>query len=259
MALCGREPNLRGGVVITCRSTVLARCVSHDRLERMVAMDPNLATTLVPMHITWAMRGAGAAAMVGGLGAIAMTPPFAVSFFLAYPGENSLPFWFATAEDRLGPLLSFASPVDVYEVYGRYYNLVYLLFVPMIFVLHHAQASRNIVLERRGFVVLTSGVALTAVGVAGDYWANGAGFPIEALGLLAMIVGVTMWGIAGVRSDVLPRLWSWTLLSCGPGALATSALVGHLPSGPTLSFALAWLIVGTLLLTHGDTAVTKYR
>ena len=43
------------------------------------------------------MRWAGAAAMVGGLTAVVMTPVFATAYFLAYPGEDALPFWFATA------------------------------------------------------------------------------------------------------------------------------------------------------------------
>lgn len=177
-----------------------------------------------------------------------MTPSFATAYFLAYPGEDVLPFWFDAAQRRLDSLLSFASRQTVYDTHGRIYNVVYPLLLPLVVVLHEAHAGSPGRLERRGWVALTSGLVATTLGVAGDYWGNGIGFPVEALGLLTMIVGVSLWGVGMVRAGVIPAVWAWLMVACGPAALASSMLVGHLPSGPTLPFALVWLVVGGLIL-----------
>ena len=203
---------------------------------------------MTTMQITSRMRWAGLAASVGGLTAIVMTPPFATAYFLAFSGEDALPIWFNSVAPRLDSLLTFSSRNGVYETYGRIYNLVYLLYLPLVLALHHLHDQTPSRLEKRGYVVLMAGLIATTVGVAGDYWANGIGFPIEVLGLLAMIVGVTMYGLALRRSSVVPQRWAWMFLACGPGALVSMGLIGHIPSGPTLPFALVWLVVGSMLL-----------
>ena len=206
------------------------------------------SSTMAIVRITPSMRWAGLAAFVGGLTAIVMTPPFATAFFLAYPREDALPFWFNSVEPRLDTLLTFSSRDRVYETYGRIYNLVYVLFLPLVLAVHHVHDQAPNRLEKRGYVVLVAGSVATTVGVAGDYWANGIGFPIEVLGLLAMIVGVIMYGLALHRSKVVPQGWAWMFLACGPGALVSMGLIGHIPSGPTLPFAVVWLVVGSMLL-----------
>jgi hypothetical protein len=111
------------------------------------------------------MRWAGVAAIVGGMAAIVLTLPFAAAFFLAYPGESPLPFWFDSIEPRLDSQLTFASPDDVYETYGR----LYILLLPLVVAIHRDRgplASRS---EKRGFAVLSSRLGATALGVAGDY------------------------------------------------------------------------------------------
>lgn len=89
---------------------------------------------------------------------------------------------------------------------------------------------------------------LRLIGVAGDYWANGIEFPIDVLDLLIVIVGATVYGAALLRSKVVPRWCALLIVSCGPGALAFTAVIGHIPSGPTFLFAISWLIVGFMLL-----------
>jgi hypothetical protein len=88
------------------------------------------------------------------------------------------------------------------------------------------------------------------VGVAADYWGDGLGFGVELLGLLLMMIGVTTWGVGLLRARVVPVLWTWLMVVCGPGAVVTLFLIGHVPSGPTLSFAIVWLVVGCLILSE---------
>jgi len=200
---------------------------------------------VTPRWMPWA----GLAAILGGLTALLLTPGFATAYFLAYAEYDPAPFWMAAVEPRLGSLVTFATPESVYETYGRIYDLVYVLFLPAVFGLHAFHQGSGIRMERRGFSLLVTGLTAAFVGVAGDYWAHGIGFPIEVLGLLIMMVGATTYGIALLRTKVVPRWCAWLLVSCGPGALAVTAAIGHIPSGPTFLFAAFILIVGFMLLS----------
>ena len=86
----------------------------------------------IPKWISWA----GLAAVVGGLLTVLLTAPFVTAYFYAYPGHNVPPFWIHSVKDALGSWLTFASPQVVYDIYGRIYDVVYLLFLPAAFGLH---------------------------------------------------------------------------------------------------------------------------
>ncbi len=197
-----------------------------------------------PKWISWA----GLAAILGGAMAITLTAPFAAAYFSAYPGSNAPPFWLQSAKLTLQPLLAFASPVEAYNTYGRIFDLVYLLFLPVVFGLHQLHQGASSRMEKWGFVILVIGLLATFVGVAGDYWANGTGFPIELLGLLILNIGATLYGIALLRSKAVPGWCAWLLVACGPGVFVFFPLIGHVPSGPTFLLAIAWLMVGYILL-----------
>lgn len=193
------------------------------------------------------LRWAGAAAIVGGLLALVLTLPFALAFFRAYPGYDVPPFWLVALQPTLMPLVTFAPPVTVYNLYGRVYNLVYLLFLPATVGLHQLHQGYGRRLERWGYGLLLSGLVMTFLGVAGDYWANGLTFVLSLLGLLVLAVGTTLYGLVLWRSRVLPRGVDWLFLACLPGVVIGSWLTGHIPSGPTLPFALTWLALGAAL------------
>lgn len=197
-----------------------------------------------PKWIAWT----GLAAILGGLLAILLTAPFASAYFAGYPGIDRPPFWLPLLKPALRPLITFATPVQVYLVYGRVFDLAYLLFLPAAFGLHHLhQGSRNRI-EKWGFGLLVVGLLATFVGVAGDYWADGAGFFIELVGLLVLAIGVTLYGVALLQTQVMPGGCAWLLVACGPSTLVFSLLIGHIPSGPTFPFAISWVMVGGLLL-----------
>lgn len=197
-----------------------------------------------PKWIPWA----GLAAILGGLMAIVLTVPFASAYFSAYPGYDVPPFWLQWVRPMLRPFLTFESSVEVYNTYGRIYDFVYLLCLPAVFGLHHLHQGVSSRIEKWGFGLLVVGMLTTFIGVAGDYWANGAGFFIELLGLLTLSIGTTLYGVAMLRSRVIPRWCGWLLVSCLPGAFIFTVLIGHIPSGPTFLSAVSWLIVGSRLL-----------
>jgi hypothetical protein len=191
---------------------------------------------------------AGLAAIVGGVMAIVLTPPFAIAYFVAYPGSDAVPPWVIANLIALTPLIAFDTPVAVYNLYGRIYDVVYALFLPSAFALHALHRHGQARLEKWGFFVLVAGLLACFVGVAGDYWADGAGFFLEFCGLLILAAGATLYGVALLRSKALPGWYAWPLVACGPGMFVSFALVGHVPSGPTLPFATCWFLAGCALL-----------
>lgn len=84
----------------------------------------------------------------------------------------------------------------------------------------------------------------TFVGVAGDYWADGVGFPVEVLRILIRAVGSSVYGAALLRGGIVPAWCGWMLVACGPGAFVSLFLVGHIPSGPTIPIAVASVVLG---------------
>jgi len=198
----------------------------------------------IPRWISWT----GLAAILGGLMAISLTAPFAIAYFSAYAGYDIPPFWLPLLKPALSSWLTFASPIEVYNVYGRIFDLVYLLFLPAVFGLHYLHQGAGRRIEKWGFRLLVVGLLSAFIGVAGDYWADGAGFIIEMLGLLILAIGATVYGVALLRSKVIPSWCAWLVVVCGPGTVVFFSLIGHIPSGPTFLFAISWLIVGCVLL-----------
>jgi hypothetical protein len=190
------------------------------------------------------------AAVLGGLLAIVLTPPFAIAYFAAYPGFDVPPFWIAPLRPPLAPWLTFASPKTVYNVYGRVYELVYLLFLPAVLGVHRLHRGTTSRTEYLGFAMVVVGLIASFVGVAGDYWADGAGFVIELLGLLILSIGTAVYGVGLLRSGIIPRWCAWLLVSSLPGIFVMFPLIGHIPSGPTLPIAIAWLMIGSVLLLN---------
>lgn len=197
-----------------------------------------------PMQTRWA----GISAIAGGVLAILLTVPFAAAYFRAYSGFDPTPIWLPVLRPVVRPLLSFGQPVAVYNTFGRVYDLVYVLLLPAALVLRDLHRPLHSRFEKGAFLLTIVGLLASFFGVAGDYWADGAGFVLELFGLLLLATGASLSGIASLRGRILPRWVSWLMLLCLPGMFACFFLIGHIPSGPTLPVALAFIGLGWLLL-----------
>jgi hypothetical protein len=185
--------------------------------------------------------------MVGGMLTVILTFPFAAAYFHAYGGVDVPPLWLPAVRSSFDPLLTFASPVAVYTTYGRVFEFVYLLILPGVVGLHALQRQANNGFEKWGCGILIIGLVMSFIGVAGDYWADGAGWGIELLGLLVLLIGTTLFGITSVRAKRIPPWSAGLLIVAGPVALGATWLIGHIPSGPTFLFAAAWVVLGYIL------------
>ncbi len=195
------------------------------------------------------IRPSGILAIAGGAMALLLTLPFAAAYFIAYPGYDELPFWFDVLMPVLEPMIGFGHPDDVYTTYGKIYNPIYLLLLPATLALHDLHRGTSSRLERWGFAMTMIGLIVSFVGVAGDYWANGAGFLLEVVGLLVLAVGCSLTGFAARRSRIIPSWCAWLLVLCLPGYIMWFILIGHIPSGHTVAVAVAYVGVGFVLLS----------
>lgn len=197
-------------------------------------------------------RGAGVLAIVGGSLALVLTIPFSAAFHVAYPGFNELPVWFHALRPVLAPLLEFGDSTDVYATYGRIYDLVYLCLLPAALVARRRYSLGRSRAGLLGYRLTIAGLVAAFIGVAGDYWADGLGYPLELLGLLALAVGCTLLGMAW-RRGAAPAPVAWLFMACGPAYAPGFLLVGHVPSGPTLPIAIAFIGLGIALSRRSDT------
>lgn len=190
------------------------------------------------------IRWAGVAAVAGGLLAVVLVIPLSIAFGIQYPEERGTTSWVMSLRPTMDFALDFASPRTVYETYGRIIDLAYLLVLPSVVALHRLQRDPERENEQRAFTILVTFLVVTFVGVAGDYWLNGLGYPVEVIGLLGLSIATTRYGLVTRRLAVVPAVYSHLLIVCGPGAAVGLAVTGHIPGGPTVVLLLPWLALG---------------
>lgn len=205
------------------------------------------------------IRAGGIAATLAGALGIVAAPITTSAYFLA--GEGPSPPWQPVIGELFAPLLTFASPEAVYATYGKLYFLVFLGLLAGLAALGALGSERRGTrgsLERWGFRLAFAGLSLNLLGNLADYWYRGGfgdsaldflGFVLGTLlGLLLLISGSTILGIALLRAGAAPRLGAWLLVLALPGIVLLSFLgFGNIPSGPALWFCFAWIALGYAL------------
>ena len=192
------------------------------------------------------------ALFLGGLFAVLLTPAFALSYFLSYgEPDESPPAWLSKLEDPLTDAgLLHSGSTSSYDRYGLLYLVASALALAGLVGLLQRQRSDFTPRVRRGWAVLVTGLGLVELGILGDYGVSsdivgGVGFLLTGLGFLTAAAGCAMLGRA-LRRDRAAS--SWTSFGVGGLGLVSVvggvALVGHIPSGPGLGFAVGALFLG---------------
>ena len=201
------------------------------------------------------IRRGGLAAMLGSVLGILVAPVITSAYSLSEDGAGLSPPWEPAFSDLLGPLFGFANPEAVYSTYGKLYFVVFLGLLLGLVAFRVQQRGHAGRLGEWGFRLSLIGVVLNLFGNIADYWVGEdtwfeeLGFILgELLGLLSLLAGSTMLGIALLRSGTPTRLAAWLLVLSLPGNVLLP-LVGfaNIPSGPALWFCLAWLVLGYAL------------
>jgi hypothetical protein len=137
----------------------------------------------------------------------------------------------------LMPILSYlwATYSDLYGYFGRVYFRVFLDNMAGLSVRYAwrrgksgLQGTDELELERLVLVMTFVGLAIALVGSILDYWGGGSGeaftqvqitgYGLEMTGILLVLLGSVLLGLSYRRTNVLPRLVPWLLITAGPGA-----------------------------------------
>lgn len=198
--------------------------------------------------------------MVGAVLGIVSSPFYAVAYFATEDGAESLeaPWvaaWSGAFRTLFEPLLTFATPEDVYLTYGKAFVFMFLGWLAGTLALHALQASYAGRLEKWGFRVAITAAVLGTIASIGAYWigsvwwgaVNISFFAFMVPSLLLSTVGFALFGIGTLRAHVAPRLGAW-LLTVGafPGIILMSVVLGNLGIGLVL-INLAWAVLGYAL------------
>lgn len=211
-------------------------------------------------------RGAGLAAVVGGCLGLAVTPLMVLVKYSTGWAIIPEPAWVASARPALEPLLSFASPVRLWILYGSLYSLALLLMLGGVMALR----SRPGGAPSRGWTAawwgLFAGLVMVLVGDAvhtGSWHLGGAtvpranlnpiasaGISIEYLGLPLVFVSSFVLGLLSIRGARLPLAASILLLAAAPGGVfLTVTQLPAMPSGSLSIFSVLMIVLGSLLFS----------
>lgn len=204
------------------------------------------------------IRWGGPAAVLGGALGIAVAPVITSAYSRAEEGAGQAPPWEPILGDLLSLLFTFGSPATVYATYGKLYFLVFVGFLLGLAALGARQRVGP--LGRWGLRLSLAGVALNLLGNVADYWLPDVagiglwGFVLGTLlGLLVLVAGSAMLGVALLKTRSAPRLPAWLLILAVPGTGLLNFLgFSNLPSGPVLWFCFAWLLLGFFLWSSKD-------
>jgi len=227
--------------------------------------------------VTFSPRFAAFAAVAGALIGIALTP-FMAAVWVYDPPAN---YWWANGSWVLrtfGPTLESAGALAVgfgifengsYEVYGKGFFLVYLGMVPVVKLVHGLNAGSEKAggLEKWSWRVMYVALLVAALGDFTSYWGIslpgslgetlwGAGFGVEILAFLVMIVAVTVYGVVSLRLRVIPIWASSLLIATIPIALSGLIATQYVPNALVVPLSLVWAAISLWLVRQPSRALS---
>jgi hypothetical protein len=133
--------------------------------------------------------------------------------------------WSDPARSALKPLLDWANPDAVYLTYGKVWLPVFLGFTLCAFVVRRRRRPAGF--EKWAWRVALTGYVWACFGVFGEYWTQlgsynaffEPAFLITVPGLLIMLIGSTLLGIALIRNGSTPKFPAWLLTLIIPLAI----------------------------------------
>ena len=215
------------------------------------------------------LRWAGLAAMVGGALGLVFAPLYSLAYFASSDGAADaksawVQAWADPARNLLDPLLTFASPDIVRMTYFKLLLFVVIGMLAGVVGLHASQGRQGGRLERWGFRISFAGLLLLAIGAFSGYWPRLVGFSFVAFilpGLLLLVVGSPLFGLAIWRARVASRIGACLLIVGGPAMLLINQVATL--GGSLVLIYLAWVILGhslwsaTLTPAHVTTSPTS--
>ncbi|MGH9718898.1 MAG: hypothetical protein ACRD8O_01685, partial [Bryobacteraceae bacterium] len=191
-------------------------------------------------------RAAGYAAMAGGALGVLLGPILVMVKYMTGWSVIPEPSWIAVIRPALGPLLTFATPVRLWVVYGSLYTLALLLMLAGLLALAIQTRNRTGRVQPRGLLVLLFGLCLVIPGDAvhtATWHQNGltvptpgtnplanTGYAVHMMGMNVVLIGSLLTGISALRRRLLANWLAWLFVLVAPSAVLLSLTL--LPTSP---------------------------
>lgn len=199
--------------------------------------------------------------MFGGVLGIVLAPLMTAAYHLSSEGAGlSTPPWEPALARLAEPLLTFTTPVAVYDSYGM---VGLFAFAGVLAGVLGLRAHRRSIstdgstprvgrLEQWGFHATIAGLALNLVGNVGDYWLGRPelldflGFLVgTVLGLLVLAVGFVLLGVTAWRTGSLSRVIVGLLVLWLPATIVVMGTgMNNIPAGPLLTLGFVGVALG---------------
>lgn len=206
-------------------------------------------------------RIAGTAATLGGVMGVLLAPILVIVKYMTGWAIIPEPSWIAVVKPSLDGLLSMATPVGLWVVYGSLYTVALLLMFAGLLALAMRTKERTGRVQPWGLWVLMAGLFLVIVGDAvhtATWHQNGltiptpgtnpvanTGYAVHMMGMNLVIVGALMTGVAALRRRLLATWLAWFFILIPPSIIALSlTLLPTTPSGGLWVFSVLMIALG---------------
>lgn len=213
------------------------------------------------------VRYAGVAAIIGGILGVVLAPIMVMVKYATGWSIIPKPAWIGVVRPVLGPLLSFASPVGLWVIYGGIYTIALLLMFAGLLPLSAQIKDHSGRVKTKGLWVLLIGLCLVIPGDAvhtATWHQNGLTIPtpgtnvvantayaIHMMGMNFVMVGSLMMGITALRRKFLASWLAWLFVLIFPSAvIVTLTLLPTTPSGGLWMFSVMMIALGYSFASH---------
>lgn len=196
------------------------------------------------------------ALVLGGFVAFLVSPMLILSQDLAggFPQAQRSPGWLASQSTAMieSGLLDDVVPERRYDLYGDLYLVGWAVATVGLVLLVARIWRRMDTLHRIGWGTVLAGFMVVALGLVGDFAvrsepAGGIGRSAEVAGFGVLVVGFALLGWALWRLETHHRLMAVGVAVMGAGlAIGGYVVLGHVPAGPGVGFALSAAVLGVV-------------
>lgn len=210
------------------------------------------------------MRGAAVAAFAAAALGVVLTPVMAT---VAVVHPDIVWSDLTVVERTFGPLLestgalTFGAGDVPYRVYGKAFFVVYVLMLPIARLVHRAyrEAGGSRPGELWSWRAMYFALLVALVGDVIAYWAlsipgatgdaiAGAGFAIEVVGMITLLVANAAYAVIAGRYRVMPRWGGWMFVAIVPVAwLSGIHVVSYIPNAFVVPLSVGWAAIGIWL------------